>query len=166
MQIFFFRKKLPIRRNLLYTALVVYTALVLGVTLFPIPIRVHANSGSGLQYFFIPFKSILIDLNGDLYYAVRNLLGNIIMFMPLGVLLPLILRKRNFLSVLLISAAATVFIELTQVFIGALVGFHYRQFSVDDIILNLAGAILGYLIYKIIRKLTSNSIERREERQE
>jgi glycopeptide antibiotics resistance protein len=160
MQVFFFIKKLPVRRNLLYTALLIYIVLVFGVTLFPIPIR--RRFGNDLEYYFIPFESLKVDFRNSAY-AVRNLLGNIIMFMPLGILLPLLMRKRNFWRILLISAASAVFVEFMQFLIGVFVGYHYRQVSIDDVILNLAGAILGWLIYKIIRRLIPNFVKRYEE---
>lgn len=78
--------------------------------------------------------------------AVVNLAGNVVMFIPLGLFLPLIffrLRKlwKTLLSVALIISA----VEIAQLF--TLVG----SCDVDDLILNLLGAAAGYGFYKLIR---------------
>ena len=79
--------------------------------------------------------------------ALINLLGNVVMFVPLGLFLPLIftrLRKlwRTLFTVTLLIAV----VETAQLF--TLLG----SCDVDDLILNLLGAALGYEIYKRIKK--------------
>ena len=79
--------------------------------------------------------------------ALINLLGNVVMFVPLGLFLPLIftrLRKlwRTLFTVTLLIAV----VEIAQLF--TLLG----SCDVDDLILNLLGATLGYGIYKQIKK--------------
>lgn len=75
--------------------------------------------------------------------AIINLGGNIGMFIPLGFFLPLLwkgLRKwwRTWLAVLSIM----LMVELTQLF--TLRG----SFDVDDLILNLTGAAMGYVVFR------------------
>lgn len=148
MQVAFFVKKISIYRNLLYTALLIYINLVLGITIFPIPIQ--EIPAWNFPYYFVPFSSVVVEFHSGITSIIRNLLGNIIMFVPLGIMLPLLLRKRNLPRILLTATLATVSIELMQFLIGVLVGFHYRVVSVDDVILNLIGAVLGFFICKII----------------
>ena len=75
--------------------------------------------------------------------AIINLGGNIGMFIPLGFFLPTLwasLQKwwRTWLATLLIMLA----VELIQLF--TLRG----SFDVDDLILNLLGAAMGYIVYR------------------
>ena len=98
------------------------------------------------QLNLVPFRTLrlfagLLDSARPEYVraAVVNLFGNVIMFIPLGLLLPLAFsRIRTFWQVLLISSAAIILVELIQLF--TLVG----SCDIDDLILNLIGATLGY----------------------
>ncbi len=76
--------------------------------------------------------------------SFMNLVGNILLFLPLGLLYPLIRKKRvGFLEIFLISLGTTVLIESLQyLFLTS------RRADIDDIILNLLGGILGYGLYR------------------
>lgn len=82
--------------------------------------------------------------------ALINLLGNIVPFIPLGFLLPLAtsIKRYTFFTSLLHCFCIILFIEVFQLF--TLLG----SFDVDDIILNLCGCIIGYLLYKVGIKTT------------
>lgn len=95
----------------------------------------------------IPFETIRrfgnIILSGDPAYLIphawQNLVGNIVMFIPLGASLPFFFKKcrsakRTFLIGLLIIAC----VELTQFF--TLLG----SLDFDDFMLNSIGIMLGY----------------------
>ena len=78
--------------------------------------------------------------------AVTNLGGNVILFIPLGFFLPQVfpcLQKfwRTTLATVLIITA----VELTQLF--TLLG----SCDVDDLILNVIGAAIGYGIFKLVK---------------
>lgn len=80
-------------------------------------------------------------------FAVINLVGNIVMFVPLGYFLPrLNPALRGFFRVLFTGAGLITIVELVQLF--SLLG----SCDVDDLILNLAGTALGYILFKILRK--------------
>ena len=79
--------------------------------------------------------------------AIVNLFGNIVLFIPLGYFLPRLwkgLRKwwRTWLTTLLVMTA----VELTQLF--TLRG----TCDVDDLILGLLGAAIGYGIFCLFKK--------------
>ncbi len=77
-------------------------------------------------------------------YAVTNFLGNLLAFLPLGLFLPLLFRRqRRFWLFLLTAALCIAFVELLQLLTrrGAL--------DVDDLLLNLPGAILGWLLWRL-----------------
>jgi glycopeptide antibiotics resistance protein len=81
------------------------------------------------------------------HQAVRQLLGNVVMFIPFGVLLPLVAERVRRLGALLVAAAlASAGIEVAQLAFG-LAGLSGRSVDVDDVILNVIGAAIGYLIW-------------------
>lgn len=97
----------------------------------------------------IPFKILVetyqeIFLNDNINYFIINFLGNIIMFIPIGLLIP-ILFKVSDLFVILSGFCFSLFIEISQLFL-------IRGTDIDDLIFNTLGSILGLLIYKILLK--------------
>jgi glycopeptide antibiotics resistance protein len=73
-----------------------------------------------------------------------NVIGNVCVFMPLGVFLPkLFERCRRLLAVLVLSLELSLAIEIVQ--LVSRIG----SFDVDDLLLNTIGGILGYFVYKI-----------------
>ena len=91
------------------------------------------------------FASLLQDHRPQLVRAaVVNLGGNVVMFIPLGFLLPGIFPKlRTFLRTLGITALIITAVEFLQ--LVTLVG----SCDVDDLILNLLGAAIGYGFFRI-----------------
>ena len=76
--------------------------------------------------------------------AIVNLIGNVVMFIPLGFGLPWAHDGlRRFWKTLLFSAGIIALVELTQ--LVTLLG----RCDVDDLILNLIGAAAGYLLWRI-----------------
>ncbi|MEU9082099.1 VanZ family protein [Streptomyces sp. NPDC048357] len=90
-----------------------------------------------------PGRSIYAYLDGtSTIEAVRQLGGNLLLGVPFGVLLPVLLPPaRGLLRVAAVTVCLMTLVELTQ---GALVTG--RVFDIDDVILNTAGALLGYLL--------------------
>ena len=81
------------------------------------------------------------------FHCVINLGGNIFLFIPIGYFLPRLWPfLRNFFSFLLTCTAAITLVELLQ--LVTLLG----SLDIDDLILNLAGMIVGYLLFMIIKK--------------
>ena len=74
-------------------------------------------------------------------HAIINLLGNIIGFIPFGILLPLLLKQaRAFKKFFFYAISSIVLIELIQLL--TLRG----SFDIDDLILNMLGSLIGYMI--------------------
>ena len=104
------------------------------------------------QLNLVPFRTLrlfagLLDsgVRAHLYMAVINLGGNVIMFIPLGFLLPRVFPKLSSLPrVLLATAAIITAVELLQLF--TLVG----SCDIDDLILNILGSATGYGLHKRI----------------
>lgn len=91
---------------------------------------------------FIPFKEIFrYQLFSSSFY--KNVMGNLIMFMPYGFFISYFLKLDKKKIALFMSLLVSLTIEITQLLIG-------RVFDVDDILLNVLGGLLGYYIYKFI----------------
>ena len=103
----------------------------------------------------IPFRTLGLQLRlltqSDRPWLIRhaaiNLLGNVVLFIPLGIFLPkLWVQLQKLWKVLLAVAEIIALVEACQVL--TLLG----RCDVDDLILNLTGAAIGYGLYKWIFK--------------
>lgn len=112
--------------------------------------RVNSYAMEGaINYNFVPFRSIGNQVAHIFQgWALLNLLGNIVPFIPFGFLLPISYRKINtFYKVFAVGFLAIVFIELFQ-FVTKL-----GSFDVDDIILNTVGVSLGYFMIWLLNRI-------------
>jgi glycopeptide antibiotics resistance protein len=101
----------------------------------------------------IPFRTLRrqlwLLLDGSRPWLIRhaavNLLGNIILFIPLGIFLPkLWMKSPRLWKVLLVVTGIIAMAETIQVL--TLLG----RCDIDDLILNLLGTAIGYGLYKRI----------------
>ena len=95
----------------------------------------------------IPFKTISRYIIEHDHYNVdiilHNTVGNIMIFVPLGILLPILFKKyRSFTKLLISVVGMTCAIEIGQFFL------QIGQFDIDDVILNVSGALIGYAFFK------------------
>lgn len=78
---------------------------------------------------------------------VINIVANVLMFSPMGFCLPLFWRRwQKWWKMLCIGTAFSVGIETVQLFVG-------RAVDVDDVILNVAGVLLGYAVFALLARL-------------
>lgn len=99
----------------------------------------------------IPFQGIveLVDdgiTRGSMNMAIFNIAGNILLFFPLGFLMPMLYGSyRRFWRVSLFGAALSLSIEIWQLFL-------HRATDVDDLMLNVFGTMIGFVIYAFFEK--------------
>lgn len=94
---------------------------------------------------FVPFTEMFrYDFGSRLF--IKNILGNMLLFIPFGFFLGYYLKLKKPLSVLLMCLIVSGTIEGTQLVIG-------RVFDVDDIILNLIGGFIGYILWKLLEDI-------------
>ncbi|RKQ33239.1 VanZ family protein [Oceanobacillus halophilus] len=105
---------------------------------------------------FVPFKTIstyitaMFDGSMNMDIPIKNLFGNLIMFLPMGIYLPYFLKRINKVSGFTISMIILLFvIEVIQLVTRR------GSFDIDDFILNMVGALVGFGIWKtkFIQKL-------------
>ncbi|MGL4451347.1 MAG: VanZ family protein [Sarcina sp.] len=95
---------------------------------------------------YIPLVETIKMFQGSKGTALYQVIGNLIMFVPLGMFVAVLYKKSNsILKVAGISLICTLIIEVSQFFGG-------RGIDIDDVIINTLGGILGYLIYKVLEK--------------
>lgn len=100
----------------------------------------------GYKYNIVPFKTIGMYINQahrfNFWIWFPNLFGNVVLFIPLGFLIPALFRfaRRPLLAVPLLLAVNTL-IEVAQLI------WHVGSFDVDDIFLNFFGGMLGIVLF-------------------
>lgn len=136
--------------------LIAYVAILIKVMVFKdIPLvrvgQLMLNFGGtdgGHPANFVPLKTILPYLFGykGLIIAGINIVGNIILLVPLGFLVPLVYPNITWKKSLILAAAAGLCIEIMQVLL------HVGIFDIDDVILNALGVMIGFWIFIILAK--------------
>lgn len=99
----------------------------------------------------IPFKTIteyIVDYKQlGIFNGVSNVMGNIIVFIPLGYMVPMIFKKFSKLNkVFMVSAMLSLFFEVSQYIFGI------GSTDIDDIILNAFGGVIGYVLFVYLKK--------------
>ena len=96
---------------------------------------------------FVPFREITrYNFGGRLF--IKNIVGNVIMFIPYGFFASMYGEVKNPFKGLFLVLLASVSIEVTQLMIG-------RIFDIDDILLNVVGGMIGFLLYVFMDKILS-----------
>lgn len=109
-------------------------------------------SNRDLYINLVPFNSIALYINHFHYFNlwdwIINIFGNVLIFVPIGILMPCISSKyKSFLFTFGTGLTMSVTIEVAQYYLCLGV------FDVDDMILNVFGVVLGFIFYKIIKKI-------------
>lgn len=125
---------------ILYKELFMLTFLLYSLILFYVVTFQDVNYGTNN---FVPFHEIMRYEFGSSYF-IHNILGNIIMFIPFGFFVSCIMKSKNPFPDLFVTLVTSIVIEYTQLLIG-------RTFDVDDILLNMVGGFIGYLIFVILK---------------
>ncbi|WP_233880593.1 VanZ family protein [Virgibacillus halodenitrificans] len=98
---------------------------------------------------FVPFKTIntyltaCADNSMNRNIPIKNLVGNLFMFLPMGIYLPFLIKKIAGLGRFVLSMIVLLFfIEVIQLVTRR------GSFDIDDFILNMIGALIGFAIWK------------------
>ena len=147
-------KKYPkIKKPVIFLLSAGYLLVLLSLSLLPIYISSYKISFDEIRGNLKPFSLIVPQWKNMLAGqpgAFRQFFGNIAIFVPAGLLMPFIFKKtQRFLWAVLGGFLFTLCIETLQLIL-VLASMSYRKFDVDDLILNTLGAVIGYIIYRII----------------
>lgn len=145
-------KKINFKREILMLIFFMFLIGLLSQALFS-EFDFILNNGINLdinRINIVPFRVFaqtyrMVFINKDVSYFIINFLGNIIMFIPVGLLVPIIWKIKD-RKVILTGFLISLFIEITQILLP-------RGTDIDDLILNTFGTILGLILYKIIKNV-------------
>ncbi len=126
-----------VKENILLVILAFYiggVAHLTGFGTFEELQRLGTNISTG-EINLIPFLNLKQDLRGYLL--------NIAMFIPLGILLPLIWKEfHNFWRILLFGFILSFIIEISQI-------VNFRSSDVNDLLMNTLGTMIGWGIVRV-----------------
>lgn len=126
------REHFAFYREFLNLVFVVYILI-----LFQLLTDSEINNTSGLN--LVPFTEMFrYRIGSPLFYS--NVIGNILIFLPFGYFVSGYVKASRISHILFISILSSLTVELVQLQIG-------RSFDIDDIILNVIGAVTGFLLY-------------------
>ncbi len=147
-------KKIDWKREALLLLMYINLAVIIRFTFCPMetvngkvqPLIFDPETAFPFRVNLIPFVNLFdYDNRRDL---LLNVIGNAAMFIPSGIVLPVIYRKlNNFIKVVGAGALISLCIEIIQL------PFSVRASDVDDLILNTAGVVVGYGIYALVRSI-------------
>ena len=105
-------------------------------------IALRGGSGSVRALRLVPLQTTLEELRAGAWPFAYHAAGNMIWFVPLGMILS---RRRTIWQTLAIGAAVSLGLEAMQWMLGTGVS------DVDDVLLNALGALLGAALYQALR---------------
>ena len=125
-------------------ALVQITVIRGGVSLWELPTLERSLETIQL----VPVIHTLAELQNGLWAFVYPVVGNMVWFVPLGFLLPLIKPSwAKTLHICLAGCCLSLTIEVCQWIFGSGIS------DIDDVLFNTLGALAGYLLYLLGRRL-------------
>ena len=84
---------------------------------------------------------------------VIEMAENVLLFIPLGLGLPLVWKKGNFRRTVIAGLSCTVFIELVQPFIS-------REGTLNDVVCNTLGTVVGYFVFLSVKSALPTVVEK------
>lgn len=151
--------RVPPRRAIVESVFVGYLLALVAVVGLPFG-RVDGLDG---QYVtasinLIPFATVLGLIREFPGQVIRQLAGNTAMFVPLGFLLPAVFaRLRKPLTLICAALAVSIGIEVVQLALR-LMSLSQRSFDIDDVMLNVIGALIGYGLWWVAVRPAANGL--------
>ena len=149
--IFIFYKRWKVKgKDILFinTIMYIYLSFVLYFTLMPI----ITSLPFVFNHSYVPMNLVpFIDVSTGRGDFIRQVVLNIVMTIPFGFLLPLIKNKRiNLMKIVLYTFLLSLGIEILQPLIN-----DFRSSDITDLVTNIFGGIIGYILYLIFKPLTT-----------
>jgi glycopeptide antibiotics resistance protein len=128
------------REGHLASSLALATALLVIATL---TLAASRRSGEAVQIVLMPFQNLIdaLDGEGGLRFAVAELVGNVLLFVPLGMALRWRLPRVGVARLTIVAMLVSVTIETLQAILGT-----GRWATTTDVITNTVGGLLGAIV--------------------
>ncbi|CEN77611.1 VanZ family protein [Paraclostridium sordellii] len=159
--VIFLKSKIKINKNItkfIYYILGIYICLVIVSSIFPISINIQRilfnlkNSiGEDNKFLSINYiyESLFLDIELESKVVIlKDLAENIIMFIPVGIYLAFLNRRKNIKEVIILGFAFSACIEFVEFLTSVIIGYDYIPSNIYSIILNTIGAVIGYIMFK------------------
>ncbi len=134
------RGLLSVPRSAIAVVLCVYAGGIVANTVFPIYLDAPPSDRRWRDYLVI---------NPLEHYEVADAAMNVLVFVPVGLLVPLILRRASWWRVIVVSGGLSLTIEATQLATATTLGGGHVA-DVHDLLSNIAGGALGYGILSLL----------------
>lgn len=147
------------KREILYLIFICYIVGLFNLVLVPINFwniiwynifyNFNENPFAGIfdfSYNFIPtiYKIIIGEYTLD-SWGKAMIVGNFLMFIPMGILLSLCFENVNKKNIFKYAVLIPLAIEVLQLVVG-------RSFDIDDLVMNFLGIVIGYFIVELVKK--------------
>lgn len=148
------------KKEILYLIFICYIVGLFNLVLVPINFwniiwynifyNFNENPFAGIfdfSYNFIPtIYKIIIGEYALGSWVKTMIIGNIFMFVPMGILLSLCLKNINKKKMFKYAILIPLAIEAMQLVVG-------RSFDIDDLLMNFLGIVIGYFIVELVKKI-------------
>ena len=151
------RHPLSIRREILLLTFIVYLVGLVTLTLTPNgSSRLRAVGTGGIELrpdlaTLTCARTLLPTVPNARTFCVQNAAGNVLLFFPLGIFVPMAWRELRFRRGMSIAIGLSIGIEVAQ-YLSSAWG-SYRSADVNDVLLNGLGACLGLAFMSLLRWL-------------
>jgi glycopeptide antibiotics resistance protein len=129
-------------------------AVVLVLTFLPLPIGAEAiaaaRAAATYDHNAVLLATLRFQLDGGVTpLELRQIVGNFLLLLPLGIYGPILWpRLRSLPAIALAGAGVSTLIELGQLAVATSYGFPVRVADIDDVLLNTAGVVAGYVLWR------------------
>lgn len=141
------------RKEIVLAVLVFYLLFLFQVTV----LRIGFGSRNMSKVFLVPFVNLFELVQCRRFgYCFYSVVGNLFWFLPLGFLLSFLWQKRSLWKVGLIGCLVSLSIEILQFLCKTGVS------DIDDVLINTAGAVIGYAFYTGVLAVYRNNQGKRD----
>lgn len=137
------RGRFSLPRAAVALAVGVYVAGIVANTVFPVFLDKPVSGAPWAAHL------ALVPLSG---YEVADALQNVLVFVPLGMLVPLLAVRPSWWRTVAVAGCVSLGIEITQLATAHLLGGGHLA-DVDDLIFNVVGGAVGYLVLAVVTRV-------------
>lgn len=134
------------RKFLVSVLFLIYLALLVWIILFKLQFNIN-DLDTVRNINIIPFY---YDKEIGVAFHIREVLENLLIFVPMGIYLQMLLFKRRSYLKLLIIAGISLLLEIAQYILAI------GSSDITDLITNTVGGLLGITLYSIVARLLKN----------
>ena len=134
-----------------FSIMYIYLFLVLCVTILPIDFTLDPKwkYHSSINFTYVHIKPFN-ELSLGCYGALKQVILNIVMTVPFGFLYSNLKKNIGMSKVIVSTFLLSFTIEIIQLIMTVFL-LHYRSCDVTDLITNIIGGIIGFMLYKAVK---------------